>query len=79
MTTAKLKTFMFSVWGFAVSNITYIFIFMIVNDWVELMLWPTVRRPIRLGVGHPFGAHDQIFIFIFFCMSYGKVEPGLEL
>jgi hypothetical protein len=27
---------------------------------------PTVSRPIRLGVGHPFGAHDQILLFPFF-------------
>jgi hypothetical protein len=31
------------------------------------MLWPTVSRPIHLGVGHPFGTHDQIFLFPFFC------------
>jgi hypothetical protein len=30
-----------------------------------LVLWPTVS----LGVGHPFGAHDQIFPFAFFCRS----------
>jgi hypothetical protein len=36
-------------------------------SWVELILWPTINRPIRLGVGHPFGAHDQIFLFPFFC------------
>jgi hypothetical protein len=29
------------------------------------MLWPTVSRPIRLGVGHTFGAHNQIFAFLF--------------
>jgi hypothetical protein len=34
--------------------------------WLELMLWPTVSRPIRLGVGHPFGTHDQIFLFPLF-------------
>jgi hypothetical protein len=32
LTAAKHKLFMFSVWGFALSNIAYIFIFMIVND-----------------------------------------------
>jgi hypothetical protein len=37
--------------------------------WVELMLWPTVSRPIRLGVGHPFGALDQILLFPFFCRA----------
>jgi hypothetical protein len=30
------------------------------------MLWPTVSRPIRLAIGHPFGADDQIFLFPFF-------------
>jgi hypothetical protein len=30
-------------------------------SWLELMLWLTVSRPIRLGVGHPFGAHNHIF------------------
>jgi hypothetical protein len=38
MTVAEFKPFMFSVWGFALSNITYIFIFifMIVNEkWNE--------------------------------------------
>jgi hypothetical protein len=29
------------------------------------MLWPTVSRPIRLDIGHPFEAHDQIFFFFF--------------
>jgi hypothetical protein len=29
------------------------------------MFWPTVSRPISLGVGHPFGTHDQILLFPF--------------
>jgi hypothetical protein len=33
---------------------------------VELTLRPMVSQPIRLGVGHPFGTHDQIFLFLFF-------------
>jgi hypothetical protein len=37
-------------------------------SWIALM-WPTVSRPIRLGVCHPFGVHDQIFIFPFFCRT----------
>jgi hypothetical protein len=36
---------------------------------VELMLWLTVSRPIRLGVRHPFGTRDQIFLFPFFCRT----------
>jgi hypothetical protein len=36
-------------------------------SWVKMMLWPTVSRPISLGVGHPFGAHDEILLFPFFC------------
>jgi hypothetical protein len=34
-------------------------------SWVE-MQWQTISRPIRLGIGHPFGAHDQIFSLLFF-------------
>jgi hypothetical protein len=34
-----------------------------------MMMWPTVNRPIRLGLGHHFGAHDQIFLFPFFCRT----------
>jgi hypothetical protein len=30
------------------------------------MFWPTVSRPISLGVGHPFGTHDQILLFPFY-------------
>jgi hypothetical protein len=38
-------------------------------SWVELISWPTVSRAIRLGVGHPFGSHDQIFLFAYFCRT----------
>jgi hypothetical protein len=36
-------------------------------SWV--MLWPTVSRPIRIGVGLPFEAHEQIFLFPLFCRT----------
>jgi hypothetical protein len=38
------------------------------NSWVEFILRPTVSRPVRLGIGPPFGAHDQIYLslLIFF-------------
>jgi hypothetical protein len=39
----------------------------VLRRWVELMLWPTVSRPIGPGIGHPFGAHDQISLFPLFC------------
>jgi hypothetical protein len=26
----------------------------------ELVLWPTASQPVRLGIGLPFGPHDQI-------------------
>jgi hypothetical protein len=29
-------------------------------SWVGFILWPTVSQPVRLGIGLPFGAHDQI-------------------
>jgi hypothetical protein len=34
---------------------------------VEVTLWLTVSQSVCLGVGHPFGAHDQILLFPFFC------------
>jgi hypothetical protein len=32
---------------------------------VEWSLRPTVSRSVRLGVGPPFGAHDQILNFLY--------------
>jgi hypothetical protein len=34
---------------------------------VEVTLRLTFSQSVCLGVGHPFGAHDQIFLFPFFC------------
>jgi hypothetical protein len=34
---------------------------------VEVTLWLTVSQSVYLDVGHPFGAHDQILPFPFFC------------
>jgi hypothetical protein len=34
---------------------------------VELTLRLTVGQSVCLGVGHPFGAYDQILLFPFFC------------
>jgi hypothetical protein len=41
-------------------------------SWVELMLWWTVSRPIRLGIGHPFGAHRFLF-FLTFCRTIASL------
>jgi hypothetical protein len=35
---------------------------MLLEVQVEVTLWLTVGQSVRLGVGHPFGAHDQILI-----------------
>jgi hypothetical protein len=31
---------------------------------LSLTLWPTVSRPVCLGIKHPFGVYDQIFVTV---------------
>jgi hypothetical protein len=37
---------------------------------LRLILWPTVGRPLRIGVWHRFGAHDQILIFFHLTITF---------
>jgi hypothetical protein len=63
---SRLDTAWCSRWTLStVCNISATFLVILMRR-VQLMFWPTVSRPMRLGVGHPFGTHDQILVFPFF-------------
>jgi hypothetical protein len=51
------------------------------NVKVEVILWPTIRLPVRLGVRHSNGTRDQFFPFYLwlFLDSYGFVDAGRPL
>jgi hypothetical protein len=36
---------------------------------VKVTLRPTVSRSVCFGIGHAFGAHDQILLFLFLCRT----------
>jgi hypothetical protein len=45
---------------------------------LEFFLRPTDSRPVRLGVGHPFGVHDQIYIsLLFWTVNYFSFSYGI--
>jgi hypothetical protein len=35
-----------------------------ISFWVWVILWPTASQPVYLGIKHPSGAYDQIFITV---------------
>jgi hypothetical protein len=49
---------------------------------VQVNLRPAVNRPVCLGVGLPFGAHDQFFfrqmLVCYFCSALSDVRSGLS-
>jgi hypothetical protein len=51
------------------------------NMELEFFLRPTVSRPVRLGIGPPFGTLDQIFSLLFFLrltITFSSFEGALS-
>jgi hypothetical protein len=44
-----------------------------------MILWPTVSWPVCLGVGHPFGSHDQILIILCLTITFFVLHLGHPL